>query len=123
MDVPANAKPANAGSAPRRDMPLFILILSLAAASCASRESVQARSVAAPRLQCPEGEAEIALGRQTPEVREWLVACDFAYVRIHCSKGTCTPAPARPRCVGELWCFDEDPVTLKWVLNDDVPRR
>jgi len=86
-------------------------------------EARRVRSVAASTLDCPSGEFEAGLHRETPAVREWYVGCDFAYTRVHCNDSTCAPAPVKPPCIGDLPCFEEDPLTLAWRLREPEPTR
>ena len=69
-------------------------------------------------LHCPKSDLEVVLNRQTPAVREYAVACNFMYTRVHCTDSGCRPAPLEPPCVGNLPCFEEDPVTLEWRLPE-----
>jgi len=82
-------------------------------AGCARDAPVAAVNAGMRNLKCPRGDIETELVRQTPKVREYVVACDFIYTRVHCSDRSCQPAPLQPPCVGDL-CFEEDPVTLQW---------
>lgn len=79
-------------------------------------------AVAARNLHCPQTEMEFALNRQTPKVREYVVACDFTYTTVRCADGRCFPAKPKPPCVAGF-CFEEDPLTLEWTLADGPPRR
>lgn len=54
-------------------------------------------------------------------VREYLVGCEFMYTRVHCTNAGCYPAEPEPPCMGDLPCFKENPVTLRWEL-DEVAR-
>lgn len=56
------------------------------------------------------------LNRTTPKVREYVVGCDFMYTRVHCTEQGCHPAEVKPPCIGDMPCFEEDPVTLEWRL-------
>lgn len=67
-------------------------------------------------LHCPRRELEVVLNRETPRVREYAVACNFMVTRVHCTNDGCRPAPVEPPCVGDLPCFEEDPLTLEWRL-------
>ena len=69
-------------------------------------------------LHCPARDLEVVLNRQTPLVREYAVACNFMYTRVHCTQTGCRPAPLEPPCVGNLPCFEEDPVTLEWRVKE-----
>ncbi len=95
----------------------LVVLLSLSAvAACASSEAGRAKTVAEENLTCNPTEMEAAVERQTPEVREWFVACDFTYTRVHCSDAGCAQAPPKPPCIGDLQCFVENPRTLEWEL-------
>jgi hypothetical protein len=69
-------------------------------------------------LHCGNNELEVVLNRETPVVREYAVACNFMYTRVHCTKTGCRSAPLEPPCVGNLPCFEEDPVSLEWRLKE-----
>jgi hypothetical protein len=90
--------------------------VALALLACSTRENAQVRSVSAPRLKCPAQEIEMVVNRETPKVREWVAACDFMYTRVHCTERGCYAAPTKPPCIGDMPCFEEDPVTLQWNL-------
>lgn len=99
-------------------LPLLIAIL-----ACSNPEATQASLVAADRLRCDPDAMAAGVERETSEVREWVVGCDFRYTRVHCTDEGCTQAPPVPPCVsGEVPCMVEDPVTLKWVMLEDVRR-
>jgi hypothetical protein len=96
--------------------------LLLALASCAAGEPRAVLNVASKNLKCPHSELEAQLGRQTSQVREYYVACDFMYTRVHCSQERgCYTAPLEPPCF-DGQCFKEDPVTLQWELDRDANR-
>ena len=95
------------------------IVLLLGSACAASAERPAALTVAARNLRCPRTEMEWVLNRETPKVREYLVGCDFTYTRIHCSGAGCVAAKPRPPCFGG-GCFEEDPVTLEWTLDEQV---
>jgi hypothetical protein len=77
-------------------------------------------TVAAKNLKCQRSELHAELGRTTPKVQEYYVACDFMYTRVHCSKERgCYTAPLQPPCVNGS-CFKEDPVTLEWEPDNPV---
>jgi hypothetical protein len=82
-------------------------------AACARDAPLAAVNAGMHNLKCPRSDIETSLVRQTPKVREYVVACDFMYTRVHCSDHGCQPAPLQPPCTGDL-CFEEDPVTLQW---------
>jgi len=69
-------------------------------------------------LHCPTRDLEVVLNRETPVVREYAVACNFMYTRVHCTSTGCRPAPLEPPCVGNLPCFEEDPLTLEWRIPE-----
>jgi hypothetical protein len=85
--------------------------------SCASEESIRARAVVGQSLKCPNNELESGLNRETPKVREYVVGCNFMYERVHCTDQGCYRAPPEPPCMGNLPCFEEDPVTLEWSVE------
>jgi len=95
---------------------LCLATLTPSLSGCASQESVRAELAVNDRLKCPSGDMEAGLNRETPKVREWYVGCDFVYARVHCTDAGCHPAPVKPPCIGDLQCFEEDPVTLEWQL-------
>jgi len=74
------------------------------------------KSVAVKQLNCPADEVYAVINRTTPEVREWIVGCEFYYTRVHCGRAGCEPARPKPPCIGNLECFEEDPLTLEWTL-------
>lgn len=90
--------------------------VTLSFSGCANQESVQAKAAVADRMKCQSGDIEAGVFRETSQVREWYVGCDFVYTRVHCDKDGCRPAPTKPPCIGELPCFEEDPQTLEWSL-------
>lgn len=91
--------------------------------ACANPEATQASLVAANRLRCEPDDMAAGIERSTPVVREWIVGCDFTYTRVHCTNQGCTQAPVVPPCVsGDVPCMVEDPVTLKWVMLEEVRR-
>jgi hypothetical protein len=96
--------------------------------SCASSEEPQVLAAADRRLKCERSEIETKLNRETPVVREYLVGCEFMFTRVHCTNQRCYPAEAEPPCLGDLPCFEENPLTLRWELENglarnEVPRR
>ncbi len=93
-----------------------VLGLLLVPCACASSEATRAKTVAQSNLMCSPAEMHAGVERQTPNVREWYVGCDFTYTRVHCSDGGCVQAEPKPPCLGDLRCFEEDPVTLRWEL-------
>ncbi len=96
-------------------MGLFLWASTLGVASCASTPDAVLQA-GASNLHCKNQELEVALNRETAVVREYAVACNFMYTRVHCTNGGCRPAPIEPPCVGNLPCFEEDPITLEWRL-------
>jgi hypothetical protein len=91
--------------------------------ACSNPEATQANLVAANRLRCDPAVMAAGIERETPVVREWVVGCDFTYTRVHCTDAGCQQAPATPPCVGETPCLVEDPVTLRWVMLEDLKKR
>src|ERR1041385_1588416 len=87
-------------------------------AACAS-EPAAVLQVGSRNLRCPRSELETTLSRTTPKVREYLVGCDFMNTRVHCTDQGCHPAEVKPPCIGDMPCFEEDPVTLEWRLPRD----
>jgi hypothetical protein len=88
--------------------------LSLLTAACARGAPDAAVASGARSLHCGRAELESTLNRETPKVREYVVACNFMYTRVQCSDGGCRPAAVEPPCIGKKDCFEEDPVTLEW---------
>jgi hypothetical protein len=97
---------------------LFVLV----AGGCAGTEQATVLQVGAQNLKCPRSELETTLSRTTPKVREYLVGCDFMFSRVHCTDRGCRLADVKPPCIGDMPCFEEDPITLKWRLPDKVAR-
>jgi hypothetical protein len=82
------------------------------------------RDIAVERLHCKNEELAVALNRETRSVREYAVGCNFMYTLVHCTDQACAPAEAKPPCVGNMPCFEEDPETLTWRLSgSDAPVR
>ncbi|HTA93198.1 MAG TPA: hypothetical protein VK745_26650 [Polyangiaceae bacterium] len=100
----------------RRVLP-FGVVLFLLSACAYDSERPAALGVAARNLHCPQTEMESVLNRETPKVREYLVACNFTYTTVRCADGRCFPAKPKPPCFGG-GCFTEDPLTLEWTLDD-----
>jgi hypothetical protein len=96
--------------------------LTLSFSGCGNQESVRAKMAVQDRLKCPSGDFEAGVARETTKVREWYVGCDFIYARVHCDESGCHPAPVKPPCIGDLQCFEEDPVTLEWELTKTASR-
>ena len=93
-------------------------LATLAVAACATHEPTAVVQVASQRLTCPNDGTHVGLNRETPRVREWIVGCNFTYTRVHCTDTECHLALARPACLDNgRTCFEEDPVTLEWVLD------
>lgn len=91
--------------------------MALGIPSCASAPDAVLET-GSRNLHCPRSELEVALNRETSQVREYAVACNFTYTRVHCTKEGCRSAPLEPPCVGNLPCFEEDPITLEWRLPE-----
>ena len=88
--------------------------------ACASHEQTAVLQMGSRNLKCPRSELSSELNRVTPKVREYLVGCDFMFTRVHCTDKGCHPAEVKPPCIGEMPCFEEDPVTLEWRLPKGV---
>jgi hypothetical protein len=95
----------------------WLVTMALGSSSCASAPDAVLEA-GGRNLQCPHRDLEVALNRETSLVREYAVACNFMYTRVHCKKNGCYSAPLEPPCVGNLPCFEEDPVTLEWRLPE-----
>ncbi len=100
----------------------------LASTGCASGEPSAVLTVGGRNLRCQKSELTTALNRESKQVREYYVGCDFMYTRVLCEKtsaGTdraaCHPAKARPPCLG-AGCFKENPVTFEWELDQTLAR-
>jgi hypothetical protein len=99
-----------------RPFALVAPLLAFGLIGCASHEPLGVRNVAIQDLRCAPDDVYAVLNRTTPKVREWIVGCEFYYRRVLCSDAGCAPAGPKPPCLGELQCFDEDPVTLEWTM-------
>jgi len=109
----------------------ILVTLGLAAVSalsgCSSAgESGAVLRVGSRNLRCPQGDLETALHRESDQVREYYVGCDFMYTRVLCTKpGTgqvaaqCHPAKPQPPCFGG-GCFKENPATFEWELDETL---
>lgn len=110
----------------RRTIASFAVGLALvASAGCASREPVAVLAVGSHNLRCQRSELETALHRESAQVREYYVGCDFMYTRVLCDKTgseSCHPARPQPPCFGG-GCFKENPVTFEWELDHTVATR
>jgi hypothetical protein len=93
-----------------------LVFLSVLAPACAGSEPAAVLQVGSRNLRCPRSEVSTELNRATPKVREYVVGCDFMYTRVHCTERGCHPAEVKPPCIGDMPCFEEDPVTLEWRL-------
>jgi hypothetical protein len=89
--------------------------------ACASAPPPNVLAVGTQNLKCPRSEVETMLNRQTSKVREYYVGCDFMFTRVHCTMASCYVAKIQPPCIDGKYCFKEDPVTLDWVLESDMP--
>jgi hypothetical protein len=94
----------------------FLVFLTTFAPACASSETAAVMQMGSRNLRCPRSELSSELNRVTPTVREYVVGCDFMYTRVHCTEKGCHPAAVKPPCIGDMPCFEEDPVTLEWRL-------
>jgi len=98
-----------------RNISSLLALVALGTAACAS-EPPGVVQVGSRNLRCQRSEVETTLNRRTPKVREYLVGCDFMVTRVHCTDQGCHPAQTKPPCIGDMPCFEEDPVTLEWRL-------
>jgi hypothetical protein len=115
---------ANTRNAIRFGTLTFLLgFVALGPSACASSEPAAVLQVGSRNLKCPRDEVQTTLNRTTPKVREYLVGCDFMYTRVHCTDSECHPAEVKPPCIGDMPCFEEDPVTLQWRLPADAVAR
>ena len=89
--------------------------------ACASAPPPNVLAVGTEKLTCPRSEVETMLNRQTSKVREYYVGCNFIFTRVHCTETSCYVAKLKPPCIQDKYCFKEDPVTLEWVLENDMP--
>jgi hypothetical protein len=100
----------------RHAVKAFVLFTLLAGGCAATKEQATVLQVGSTNLKCPRSELESTLSRTTPKVREYLVGCDFMYSTVHCTDQGCHLAEVKPPCIGDLPCFEEDPITLEWRL-------
>jgi hypothetical protein len=81
--------------------------------------------VGSRNLRCPQSDLETALHRESSQVREYYVGCDFMYTRVLCTKPSsgqaaqCHPATPQPPCFGG-GCFKENPATFEWELDETL---
>jgi hypothetical protein len=109
----------------RRCRPGAVLLLAFwisALTACAEPAPTAVVRAGLRNLKCPSGEGEMMLTRETPKVREYVVACDFRYTRVLCDAAGCRGAPPKPPC-SRSTCFEEDPVTLEWRPKGKPERR
>jgi hypothetical protein len=92
-------------------------------AGCAGGAPAAAIEAGARSLHCQGQELESALNRETSQVREYVVGCNFTYTRVQCRDGRCYTAAVEPPCLGMKECFEEDPVTLEWKLASELAKR
>lgn len=95
------------------------LLVALAVTGCGGAAPEAVLETGTRSLRCSRGELETTLHRETPLVREYLVGCNFMYARVHCRGDRCYPAQTRPPCIQGAPCFEEDPLTLEWKLEDE----
>ena len=110
----------------RHALQSVLLVIALgSAAGCASSEPAAVLSVGSHNLRCQRSELETALHRESSQVREYYVGCDFMYTRVLCAKTdggqACHPARPQPPCFGG-GCFKENPVTFEWELDQTLAR-
>src|ERR1051325_12084882 len=95
---------------------MLFALLALCLGGCAGAEQTSVLQVGSQNLRCPRSELESTLSRTTPKVREYLVGCDFMFSRVLCNEQGCHLAEVKPPCIGDVPCFEEDPITLEWRL-------
>jgi hypothetical protein len=105
--------------------PALFTVALLSACAAGRNEPATVLDVGSQNLKCQRGDVETALARESPEVREYYVSCDFMYTRVLCKKSSCYPAKPRPPCFAG-GCFKENPTTFEWELDEtlasaDVP--
>ena len=102
-----------------------LMALGLLLGCSATGESGAVLQVGSRNLRCPASDLETALHRESAQVREYYVGCDFMYTRVLCDKGNgttaaqCHPAKPQPPCFGG-GCFKENPNTFEWDLDETV---
>ena len=111
------------GRADLTNVSVLLTFLALVVPACAGAEHTAVLQIGSRNLKCPRSELESTLNRTTPKVREYLVGCDFMYTRVHCTEKGCHPAEVKPPRIGDMPCFEEDPVTLEWRLPRGVDAR
>jgi hypothetical protein len=101
----------------------WVGIALLLTSGCAGSEPNAVLSVGARNLRCQRSELETALRRESTQVREYYVGCDFMYTRVLCDKASdspgCYPARPQPPCF-DGGCFKENPVTFQWELDQTL---
>jgi hypothetical protein len=82
--------------------------------------------VGSHNLRCPQSDLETTLHRESSQVREYYVGCDFMYTRVLCDKpnatqptAQCHPAKPQPPCFGG-GCFKENPLTFEWEIDETL---
>lgn len=98
------------------------LAISVVSVGCASHEPLGVRSIAQRQLKCAPDDVYAVVNRETPQVREWIVGCEFYYTRVLCGADGCNVASPKPPCFGDKACFEEDPITLEWTLPRTASR-
>jgi len=111
-----------------RFLGLLGISLTLATVGCAAGEPAAVLTLGSRNLRCQRSELETALHRESSQVREYYVGCDFMYTRVLCEKtskasgaAACHPARPQPPCFGG-GCFRENPVTFEWELDETLAR-
>jgi hypothetical protein len=101
------------------------VVAALSGCSAASETNAVLR-VGSRNLRCPQSDLETALQRESSQVREYYVGCDFIYTRVLCTKPApgqvatqCHPAKPQPPCFGG-GCFKENPNTFEWELDETL---
>ncbi len=105
-------------------MTLGVVALAASSGCGGANEPNAVLRVGSRNLRCPASDLETALNRESSQVREYIVGCDFIYTRVLCDKPSaqCHPAKPQPPCFGG-GCFKENPVTFEWELDNGVASR
>jgi hypothetical protein len=106
-----------------------VMVLALASGCSGADQQNAVLRVASRNLRCPASDLETTLNRESSQVREYYVGCDFIYTRVLCDKpnanqatAQCHLAKPQPPCFGGS-CFKENPVTFDWELDNSGVRR
>jgi hypothetical protein len=106
-----------------RPMEWAVLVMWASLTGCSAGEPPAVVTVGARNLRCLRSEVETALQRESAQVREYYVGCDFMYTRVLCSKDKleCHPAKPQPPCFTG-GCFKENSLTFEWELDESMAR-